>query len=287
MLSALTSILLLGIIPSQGPKSPAQSLPGVELVSIAPPTMLGARLAVPALSASGVMLIDLESGEELYSKNPDERRPMASLTKIMTALLVLEHHRLSETVTIPPIAETIRGSTVGLIPGDHFTVGALLRALLLPSANDAAYALATFHGRSVGAFVREMNDRAQSLGLKNTHFANPAGLDNEQQYSSARDLAWLAVAALKYQEFRTIVSTRGARISNGGGKEYDLRNTNELLHYNQDVYGVKTGTTDAAKECLVVLFKDHGHPYLLVLLQSHDRYTDSLYVLQAVSAAVQ
>jgi D-alanyl-D-alanine carboxypeptidase len=287
MLSALTSLLLLGVVPPSPPVVSAATLPGIELVSIAPPNQIASRITMPVLSASGAILVDLDSGDVLYAKNANQRRPIASLTKIMTALLILEHHALSEIVTIPPIAEQIPGSTVGFIPGQHFTVGALMKALLLPSANDAAYTLAVFHSRSVGAFVKAMNERVQSLGLDNTHFANPAGLDSDQQYSTPRDLAWLTMAALKHNSFRSIVGTRTARITNDNGKDFSLRNTNELLHYNQDVYGVKTGTTDAAKECLVVLFSHRSHPYLFVLLGSHDRYTDSLYILQAVASATQ
>lgn len=288
MFAALTSLLLLGIVPPTAASPlPVRALPGVELVSVAPPTRLQARLTMPKLSASGMILLDMRSGDVLLARNPDERRLIASLTKIMTALLILENHSPKEFVTVPPIAESIHGSTLGLLPGQRFTVGALLKGLLLPSANDVAYTLAIFHARSVGTFVQEMNERAQTLGLKNTHFTNPAGLDNEQQYSTPRDLAWLTAAALKHPDFRTIVGMRTATIFSEDGKVYDLRNTNELLHYNQNVFGVKTGTTDAAKECLVILFSSHGRLYLLVLLGSHDRYTDSLYVLQAVDAAAQ
>jgi D-alanyl-D-alanine carboxypeptidase (penicillin-binding protein 5/6) len=212
---------------------------------------------------------------------------MASLTKIMTALLILEHHDLSQPVTVPPIAEDIGGSGIGLVVGQRFTVGALLKALLLPSANDAAYALAVFDGRGLAPFVRSMNQRATELGLRNTRFANPAGLDNDQQYSTPRDLAWLTMAALRNPAFREIVGSRTARISAFDGRTFDLKNTNELLDYNEDVFGVKTGTTDRAGECLIVLFRKQGRSYLLVLLGSRERYTDSLHVLQALNLAMQ
>ena len=136
--------------------------------------------------------------------------------------------------------------------------------------------------QDAGAVV---DDRALTLGLKNTHFSNPAGLDNGEQYSTPRDMAWLTMSALRNPAFRKTVGTRSAKIFSEEGREIDIRNTNELLHYNPDVFGVKTGTTDAAKECLVVLFNIRNHPYLLVLLGSQDRYTDSLYVLQAMNAA--
>lgn len=285
MFSSIASVLLLGIVTPPSEKPSLRPLPGIELVSVARPTHLHGKVVVPQLSASGMLIVDVMSGEEVASKNPDSRRPMASLTKIMTALLILEKHALTDMVTIPPVAENVRGSAVGLITGQHMTVGSMLRALLLPSANDAAYALASYQGRGVASFVQMMNERAQALGLKNTHFANPAGLDHPEQYSTPRDLAWLTLAALKDKRFASIVETRSARIESTEGQRYELRNTNEMLHYNEDIYGVKTGTTDDARECLIILFKQDGRPYLLVLLGSHDRYTDSLHILSAMRAA--
>ena len=288
MLTALVSLLLFGAVPSFSSDVVVSALPGIEVLKIAAPAGFRRSFELPPrLSASGMILYDLQSGEELMAKNPDQRRPMASLTKIMTALLVLENHRrLDDVLTVPPGADHIRGSTIGLKVGERFTVLALLKALLLPSANDAAYALAIREGGSVGAFVSSMNRRAATLGLKNTNFTNPAGLDSEQQYASVRDLGWLTMAALKHPGFREIVSTKTARISTGNGREFDLRNTNELLHENDHVFGVKTGTTNRAGECLIVLFEEQTHPYLLILLGSKDRYTDSLYVLQTVHDVV-
>ncbi len=285
MLSSIASALLLGIVPAHGTVQSAQPLPGIEVLSVSAPPPEFKSFEIPALSASGVILIDGLSGKEIFSVKPDHRRPMASLTKIMTALLVLENHRLNEVVTVAPIAENVGGSTVGLKPGDRYSVANLVKALLLPSANDAAYALAIFDGRSVGSFVKTMNERAMALGLKNTHFANPAGLDSPMQFSSPRDLAWLTMAALKNSYFRQTVGTRTAEIASSEGKTVGLLNTNELLRSHDDVYGVKTGTTDKAGECLIVLFRENDRPYLLVLLGSKDRYTDSQRVIEAVRKA--
>lgn len=286
MLSVLASVLVLGLIPAEAPLAAAPAMPGIEVLSIAAPNTIASRLTMAALSASSAILIDADSGQELYSVAPDERRPMASLTKIMTALLILERHELTDIVTVPPVAADVRGSTIGLAPGEHLSVRSLLYALLLPSANDAAYTLAAFDGRTIGSFVASMNERAKALGLKNTNFANPAGLDHEQQYSSPRDLAWLAVAALKNEHFASIVGTRTAWIASTEGNEFSLKNTNEMLHYNANVFGVKTGTTDQAGECLIILFTENNHRYLLVLLGSSERYSDSLKVLQAVQSAL-
>ncbi len=289
MFSALASLLLFGAVPPAIGASPAlRPLPGIEVVHVSSPGG-SQEIALPTrLSASGMILLDMENGRVLFSRNADQPRPMASLTKIMTALLILEQHDLGETVIVPPFAEQIRGSTLGVKAGDRFSVGALMKAMLLSSANDVAYTFAVFDGRSVAGFVRKMNDRAASLGLKNTHFTNPAGLDNDQQYSTPHDLAWLTMAALKNADFRSIVRMKTGRIATNDGKTFDLRNTNELLQENEHVWGVKTGTTDGAGECLIILFEHLGHPYLLVLLGSKDRYTDSLVVLQSVhSAAMQ
>lgn len=285
MFSAIASVFLLGIVPAEPPPAPPKTLPGIEVLSVTAPSILADTFVAPPVSASGVILIDALSGQEIYALNADDPRPMASLTKIMTALVILENHNLQETVTIAPIADTIGGSTVNLTAGEHFTVSSMMKSLLLPSANDAAYALAVFDSRSVGAFVKKMNERAKSMGLRNTHFANPAGLDHPEQYASPRDLAWLTLAALKNPSFQEFVGTRTARISSFENRVFDVKNTNEMLHYNEDVYGVKTGTTDRAGECLILLFTEGDHPYLLVLLGSKERYTDSLRILKAVHDA--
>lgn len=287
MLSVLASVLVLGLIPAERPAVPVYQLPGIEVLSIAAPSTIASRLDIPTLSASGAILIDADSGQELFSIAPDERRPMASLTKLMTALLIVEHHSLHETVSIPPIADEIKGSTIGLKAGQRVSVRNLLYALLLPSANDAAYALGVFDARSISTFVQRMNERAASLGLKNTHFANPAGLDSPEQYSTPRDLAWLTLAILKNEDLRTIVGTRTARITASDGQEFNLKNTNEMLHYNANVFGVKTGTTDKAGECLIILFTERDHRYILILLGSSERYVDGLKEMQAVHTALQ
>jgi D-alanyl-D-alanine carboxypeptidase len=286
MLRAIASLLLLGMVPPTADSVHLASLPSIEVVQVTAPSKIQEHLNVPALSASGVMLIDLDSGEELFSVNPDTPRPMASLTKIMTALIVLEHHSLDETVTVPAIADEIGGSSLKAKSGQQFKLSAMLKALLLPSANDAAYTLAVHHSRSVAKFVAEMNERATALGMANTHFGNPAGLDSQQQYSSPRDLAWLSVAALRQPAFRATVGMRFANTTSSDGMQFALSNTNEMLHYNDSVFGLKTGTTDSAGECLIVAFVAGERSYLLVILKSADRYTDALNVLQAVQEAL-
>lgn len=286
MFSALASLLFLGAIASPPPLPPLPAPPGIEVLKIAAPSRIAGNIVMPKkLTASGMILVELKSGNIILSRHPNQRRPMASLTKIMTALVILESHDLHEIMSIPKIAETIGGSTIGVKTGEFFRIHDLLRALLIPSANDAAYALAIHNAGSAAVFVQKMNARAASLGLLNTHFTNPAGLDAAEQYSSPRDLVWLATAALRSSDFRKIVNTKYTSIETTTGQSFDLRNTNELLHENPHVFGVKTGTTNGAGECLIVLFEEAGEPYLLVLLGSKDRYTDSLYLLDAVHDA--
>jgi len=286
MLSSLASLLFLGIVPAvNAVASPSRLPPGIEVMRVAAPTSIVDQFTLPQLSASGVMVVDLKSGEVIASREPDTKRSIASLTKMMTALLILEQGQLGRTVTVPPITDNIGGSTIGLKSGEQITLDALLKAALIASANDAAYAAAVTSKGNVAAFVHAMNERARSLNLRSTRFANPAGLDHAEQYSTPRDIAWLAKAALRHETFRSIVNTRGTTVRSLGGTEYHLRNTNEMLHFNPSVHGVKTGTTNGAGECLVLLAEEAGREYLIVLLGSGKRYDDALRVLNALKEA--
>jgi D-alanyl-D-alanine carboxypeptidase (penicillin-binding protein 5/6) len=158
----------------------------------------------------------------------------------------------------------------------------LLSALLIPSANDAAETLAKFHAGTRGKFVMQMNERAKMLGLNNTSFANPSGLDDKDQWSSARDMAWLAAYALKFPEIRTRMSTVTMTITSREGHTYALENTNELLGEDPDVLAGKTGTTNAAKQCLLSIITHNGREYLVVLLRSRERYGDMRAVLRVL-----
>ncbi len=287
MLQFLVSLLLLPALSA----APAQtSLPPIrvqagDMLTVTAPTTL-AHFSRPNLSASGAILVDVSSGEEIFSIRPDLPRPMASLTKIMTALILTERHAPTEVVTIPRRALNVQGSKLHLKEGERFTLQNLLSAMLLPSANDVAYALALFHSQSVDAFVKTMNERARSLGLTHTHFTNPAGLDSDLQYASPRDLAWLTIAAIRHPTLQRIVQTKSATVTNLNGKTYALSNTNTILHSQPNVFGVKTGTTGNAGECLIVLFTEGRRSFALVLLGSNNRYTDALHVMQAVHASL-
>ncbi len=228
-----------------------------------------------SISAKEALVMDLDSMGVLYQKNKDMPVPMASLTKMMTALLILENHELTETLTTPTLSEYVEGSSMRLKSGDVMTVGDLLSGLMINSGNDAATVLAAYNAGTVFAFVKKMNDRASELGLHETSFQNPHGLDAPNHYASARDLAIIAKSILQYPALRSIVSTSKTEVHSELGSDYELVNTNELLDSPFPVYGIKTGTTDNAGECLALLVKSEGKEYLIIILGSSDRYLDA------------
>ena len=209
----------------------------------------------PQVRATAWALVDADTGLYLAGKNPDRRLPVASTTKIMVALMALEEEaNLEEEVAISGQAERFVGtvySNIGLIEGERLSVRELLKAVMIPSGTEAVYALSEhLGGGSVGVFVEDMNQEADSMGLKNTHFENPAGLDARGHYSSARDLATMARAAMEYPTFADMVDTERTRISTQN-REIEFSNTNNLLYAYEEANGVKTGTSPQAGPCLV------------------------------------
>jgi serine-type D-Ala-D-Ala carboxypeptidase (penicillin-binding protein 5/6) len=196
----------------------------------------------PTVEAKAALLVDGNTGEALYSLNPDRRLPMASLTKLMTALLTIERTNKNDIVRIQGRAPSVGESTIDLHEGERLKVGDLLAAALIQSANDAAYALATDVGGTVKKFVRQMNERAAELGLDHTHYVVPDGLDTPGHYSSARDTYTLAREDMKHALFRRIVARTGGQIA--GGRT--LYSWNDLLKTYPGAIGVKTGHTDRA-----------------------------------------
>lgn len=190
--------------------------------------------------------MDAASGRVLYEKNASDRSLIASTTKIMTALVVCEHCNLSDRVKIPPEAVGIEGSSMYLQEGEILTVQDLLYGLMLHSGNDAAVALAVYCGGTEPDFVTMMNEKAERLGLENTRFANPNGLDHDGNYSTALDLARLSVYALQNEAFLHTVSCKTVTVGSR-----TLRNHNKLLFTYDGAIGVKTGYTKAAGRILV------------------------------------
>ena len=223
------------------------------------------------VNAEAAVVMDADSGRLLYAQNPDKRLANASTTKIMTALLTLEQPDQDRYFTVDSDAIQVEGTTMGLQPGDSVTLHQLAAGMLLPSGNDAANAAAVEIAGSEEAFVRLMNQRAAELGLENTQYRNPSGLDAEGHYSSARDLAALAAHALENEDFEDIVSKQEIRMAFGNPPyNRSLYTTNKLLERYPYAIGVKTGYTDDAGLCLVTAAEKDGTRLIIVTLNGKD-----------------
>lgn len=234
----------------------------------------------PIIQAKSALLMDVSTGLPLYEKNIYQPLPMASLTKIMTALLILESHNLDEVVNVEDDFSNYGevGVKMWLQQHEKMTVENLLIGLLVRSAGDAAVTLAKFHSGSVEAFVDKMNQRAQLLRLTQTHFQNPIGLDHPDQYSTAFDLAILTRYALRNPDFRRMVELDRAIPSSVDGRiQHPIDSTNYLLNSYLDIRGVKTGTTDAAGASLINLaVHPNGDAEVIsILLDSPERFQES------------
>ncbi len=220
-----------------------------------------------SVGSGSAILIDAESGSVLYSKNADMQRGMASTTKVMTALVVLETLSLEDVVEITPEMTGVEGSSLYLTVGERLSVEELLYGLMLESGNDAAVALAIACDGSVEKFAERMNERAASLGLTHTHFANPHGLSAAGHYTTARELALITAEAMKNDSFRTIVSTYQKQIpyQNHPQARY-LTNHNPLLKKYDGMIGVKTGWTTADGKCFVTAAQRDGLTLIAVSL---------------------
>ena len=234
----------------------------------------------PAVSARSAVLIDAKSGTVLYGKDENTRRGMASTTKIMTALVALENASLTDVITVAPEACGVEGSSVYLSPGERITMEALLYALMLQSANDAAEAIAYAVSGSIEGFVALMNEKADALGLAATHFDNPHGLDGETHYTTAAELAKIAVAALENETFREIVGTEKKSIPLHNGEATRLLvNHNRLVREYDDVIGVKTGYTRACGRTLVSAAEQNGITLICVTLDDGNDWVDHRVLL--------
>lgn len=231
----------------------------------------------PILSAQGVIATDIKSGVVLYEKNADAKLLPASTTKIMTALVVLGNYNLDSVITVPKFA--VVGQKMGLTWGEQITVKNLLYGLLVYSANDAAETFARSFPQGRQAFIDLMNQKAKELHLENTHFNNPVGLDDPNNYSSARDLVRLSAIAMQNKTFADTVKTEHISVKSVDDRfVHDLKNINELLGKVPGVIGVKTGWTENARENLVTYVTRDGHDIIIALLGSQDRFgeTESL-----------
>lgn len=227
-----------------------------------------------AFTARSAIALDMDSKQVLFSKDEKLQLWPASTTKLMTAIIAVEQYSPDEVVNITSPVAT--GSRMGLVEGEKITVENLLYGLLIQSANDAAYALARHDPNGQGDFVGRMNQKAEELGLENTHFFDPAGFDNDKQYTTASDLSKLALHALEHKMIAKIVSIPLITVPDDDFIHFhQLRNVNQLLGTVPGVAGVKTGWTENAKENLVNLTKRNNHEVLTVILGSDDRFGET------------
>lgn len=242
----------------------------------------GLVLAVesPLVTARSAILMDQATGRILFSNNAHEQLPMASTTKIMTAILAFESGRMEETVTVSEHASLVEGSAVDLEAGEEKSVEELVYALMLRSGNDAAIAIAEHLGGSVEKFAETMTSRARELGATQTSFLNPHGLHQEEHYSTAYDLAVIGVHAMSLPQFREVIAKREKKIS-WPDRPYDrvLRNQNKLLQMYEAANGIKTGWTSIAGRCFVGAATSNGWQLVTVVLNAPQMWEDTIRLL--------
>jgi D-alanyl-D-alanine carboxypeptidase (penicillin-binding protein 5/6) len=261
VISAATGAFGLGSGPPPTPIPPSGSLSPFPQALHTPPHGTEA----PSIRAASAALVNAKTGQVLYAKNPNARRAIASLTKLMTALVTVRARSLAHVVTVSAEAASQSGSELGLERGERIAVRSLLYALLLQSSNDAAVALAEDISGSTAAFVVRMDARAHRLGMDGTRFASPNGLD-DRGYSSANDLATLTRAAIAHRELATVMGTKYAVIANPDGPPRHIQNRNAMLWLYPGAFAGKTGFTSAAGQCLVTAATRQGRTLISVVL---------------------
>lgn len=224
-----------------------------------------------ATSNSSKILIEVNSERILSGENINKSLPMASTTKVMTALVVIENTKLDNIVTIPKQAVGVEGSSIYLKEGEKLTVDELLYGLMLRSGNDSATALALYVGGTMEGFVKLMNDKVSALNLKNTHFTNPHGLHDDNHFTSAYDLGVISCIAMRNPQFKKIVSTKNVTI-NGQDCKRPLHNKNKILFTYEGGNGIKTGFTKKAGRCLVASSERNGLEVVSVVLNISDMF---------------
>ncbi len=251
------------------------------ILTVQPIPTISEEIAAPNLSSGSALAIDLTSGKILFEKNPQTERPIASITKLMTALIIAEEELPGSVVTISENAATTEGSTVWLNAGEEITVKDLMYGMMIASGNDAAMALAEYNAGSMENFVRKMNQKAERLGLENTNYANPMGFDSGYNYSTAQDVALLSMYALQNEFLIEPTNLVEYEAESKSGITHEYLSTNELLDKDLglegvEVHGLKTGRTPDAGECLVTVSTfPEDQQIMTVVLGSEDRFGDT------------
>lgn len=248
------------------------------LLALAPPAH--AEDAFPGVAAAYLVVVD---GVVRWEHRADAPRAPASLSKLMSALLVAEEGSLDEVVTVGARAARARGARLGLHAGDRVPAQGLLEAMLVGSANDACYALAERRG-SIAGFVARMNARAAALGLNATRFSDPCGFDHDRQHSTARDLARLAEVFMRQPRLAAIVALREVEVADSAGRSRRVKSSNVMLEHVPGTIGVKTGETRRAGRNLIALAERDGRRVLLVMLGARDRWWDAHAILERALA---
>lgn len=238
------------------------------------PVQIGSQPLYLANSTSA-LAIDRETATTLYSARADQKRPLASITKIATLLVILSRHQLSEQVKVGQLPPYEDGAAlIGIQPGETYRLGDLVKAALIPSANDAADALAIYDSGSITAFAAQMNRTMNTWHIANTHFNNANGLRDDGNYTTANALGQIALLALKNQTIRDTVRQSTVTITSTAGRTLTDNTTNDLLASGK-FYGIKTGYTLAAGECFLGLTQIGGHEIITVVLGSPDRFGET------------
>ena len=233
----------------------------------------------PAPSAKSAILIEASQNTVIYEKNADCKLPMASTTKIMTAITALEYFSSDASMTVPNEAVGTEGTSASLEAGEVYSLHDLLIALMLQSGNDAAVTIAINVAGTVERFAVLMNRTARNMGLTSTSFKNPHGLPAEDHYTTARELAIITSHALKSKPLADIVATQRAKICSDSGKVRQFRNHNKLLMLYEGANGVKTGYTKASGRCLVSSATKNGQTLIAVTLNSHNDWNEHTAML--------
>lgn len=242
-----------------------------------PQKIVGTELNIDARS---YISIDKGTAKILVEKDSKIRIPMASTTKIMTAIIVLESAKLDDVVTVSPKAISTYGTGIGLRLGEKLTVKSLLYATLLNSSNDSAVALAEYVSGSEEEFAKLMNKKAKEISACDCNFTNAAGLDDPNHFSTVSDMAIITRYALLNEKFREIVKTREKTITSLEGINHGLKNSNKLMGSEFNILGVKTGYTSEAGECLITLAEDKGHEIITIVLNAPDRFRETKKLLR-------
>jgi serine-type D-Ala-D-Ala carboxypeptidase (penicillin-binding protein 5/6) len=264
-----------------------QKLNFSNLLSVSPIPIKRDGFIAPVIEPASAIVIDNQTGEPLFERNIHDRRQIASITKLMTAIVILEENDMDSIVTVSSKANYADGSQMFLRTGEEITVENLMYGLMINSANDAAMTLAEFNAGSEEAFVDKMNQKALSLGLLNTHFDNPIGFDHKLNYSSAYDVAKLARYAYQKEFIKEAATIQEMEVMSVDNQyKHLLETTNELLDSYLNIKGLKTGKTDGAGLCLTAVAEnDNGNDIITVVLGSPARFKESKILIDWVFRA--